>query len=329
MANSVGKYSPILAIDLGGTKIAICLVTTKGDLINLRRVPTNAHLGGKTVMNNLIPHVTQIYREIEEKDKDQIPVAIGVSSAWLVHPETGKVAYSFPDAPGWEEISIQDQLEQALGLPTYIDGDANVMTLGEAIHGAAQNYHYVIGLTVGSGVGGGVVIGGEIYHGSGGFAGNFGHMIIDHLGERKCACGRYGCLEAYASGPPIVASFVKRVGKNVLLQTFGLDPEMIGVKEIHELAQAGQTDALSAIQEGARFLGMGVASLINIFNPDVVVIGGGIAQIGETYFKEVQNAVTEHALPFLAETPILSAKFGAESNLVGAACLAWQGMVHD
>jgi glucokinase len=327
MTISIRRNGAILAIDIGGTKIAICLVATKGGLISLRRVATDAHLGGKEVMNKIISLARQIYSESKEMDESLVPVAIGVSSAWLVYPENGSVvAYSYADLADWEDISIKNQLEDAIGLPTYIDGDASVMTLGEALLGAARDYSHVVGLTIGTGVGGGIVIDGKIYHGSDGFAGNFGHIIVDYLGNRRCPCGRYGCLEAYASGPSIVMNFIERIGENQLIHELGFDPTNIGVKDINELAQTGQIDALSAIQDGARFLGIGVATLINIFNPDVVVIGGGISQIGEIYFREVRSTVIDRALPFLADTPILPAKYGAESNLVGAACLAWQGM---
>lgn len=311
---------------MGGTKIAVCLVTPVGEIKNLHRIPTNAHKGGKLVMNKVISLARQVIREIENVNETQFPTAIGVSSAWLVYPESGIVTYTYSDAPGWDEISIKNQLENDLGLPTYIDGDAGVMTLGEAYLGSAQNFHHVIGLTVGTGVGGGFVIDGEIYHGSQGFAGNFGHIVIDYLGKRKCPCGRFGCLEAYASGPSIVENFVNRVGKNRIRQEFGFNSLSLGVKDIHKLALNGDGDALSAIKEGAHFLGIGVATLINIFNPDVVVVGGGVAQIGEIYFREVNSTALNQALPFLTRTPIIPAKFRAESNLVGAACLAWQKM---
>lgn len=319
-----GRADPALAIDIGGTKIAGGLVSPDGQIALLRHLPTEAQQGGEALIRRVIA-LAETLRQAASRE-GLTPVAIGLGTAGFVHPHSGVVTFATAALPDWQGMPVRQQVEQALGLPTFVDNDVHVMALGEAIFGAGRGHRHLIGLTVGTGVGGGVVIDGRLYHGAWGSAGAAGHLIIDYQGRRQCPCGRYGCLEAYAAAPVIMADFVRRVGKGYIRRELGLEPGLIGVKEIAALAQAGRPEALGVIQRGAEFLGVGIAAMVNLLNPELVVVGGGVAQIGELYFARVRQVVRERALPHVAETPILPALLGPQANLVGAAELAWQGL---
>ncbi len=320
------KSGPILTIDIGGTKLAGGIVTPDGLVRLHRQIPTTAQEGGEAVMDRVIALARTLWREAQ--GSDLTPAAIGIGTGGQVHPQKGEISFATAAIPGWTGMPIRRRVAETLNLPTFVDNDANVMALGETIFGGGRGHNYVIGLTVGTGIGGGIIIDGRLYHGAQGFAADLGHIIIDYQGRRLCPCGRRGCLEAYASAPVVVADFVKAMGKRRLKAELGLEPEEVGVKHIAELLQTriAHSEAWYAIYQGATFLGIGIATLLNIFNPEVVVVGGGVAQTGARYFEVIRQTVQERATPIVAETPILPAQLGPQANLVGAACLAWQGL---
>ena len=328
------KTPPVIAVDIGGTKIAAGLVTLPGEMPETptvqfeRRIPTNAQEGAA----ELIRRVTSLIGElIAEASRHDIPVtAIGLGTAGQVDPASGSIIFATDALPGWKGTPVRALLEEAYHLPAFVDNDGHVMALGEAIYGAGRGCRHLIGMTVGTGVGGGVIIDRRIYHGALGVAGNIGHTIIDYHSRVRCPCGRFGCLEAFASSDPIVQDFLHTFGRRRISRDLGLDPSQIGVKEIATLAEdkhsPANTAALAALRKGAYYLGVGIATLINLFNPDVVVVGGGVALSGALYFPAVRQAVFERALPNLTETPILPASLGSQANLIGAAHLAWTGI---
>jgi len=317
--------TPVVAIDIGGTKIAAALVTPDGRTHALVNLPTEAKQGGQAVIQrvqNLIDELIQIGKAPGEC---MIPVAVGVGTAGQVAPETGVISFATTALPGWTGMPVKDHLERACGLPVFVENDANVMALGESVFGAGRGCRHMIGLTVGTGVGGGIIIGGRIYHGAHGIAGGIGHIHIDYRGPRPCPCGRYGCLEAYASSQGIVAEYLQAAPSEVV-ENIGISPDQLGVKQIAALAYSGDADAWGAILRGAEYLGVGITTLINLFDPELVVVGGGIANLGDPYFDRVRQVVSDSVLPSLAETPILPAQLGEQATLVGAACIAWQGL---
>jgi glucokinase len=320
------ERGPALAIDIGGTKTAAGLVTPDGHIALQRFQPTRAQAGGEAVMRRTIALAEDVCRQASQEHRDLIPVAVGIGTAGQVSPQTGVISFATSALPGWEGMAVRKRMEDALGRPTFVDNDANVMALGEAVFGAGKGHSQIIGLTVGTGVGGGIIIQDQIYHGAWGYAGAIGHIIIDYEGRRTCPCGRRGCLEAYASGPPIVSDFLDSLEEQEVQGLFGPSTGEIGVEKVAELAGQGHPAAVSAIERGAGFLGVGIATLLNLLNPNIVVIGGGVAQIGERYFASVRRVVKERALPTVADTPIVPAELGPHANLVGAACLAWQGL---
>ncbi len=319
------EKTTIAAIDIGGTKIAGALVTHEREVLNLQLFPTPANQGGQAVMQQVEQILKDLIRMGNALGEQYSPVAIGVGTAGQVTPGTGEIAFATDALPGWIGMPIKVRLEQACGLPVAVDNDANVMALGEAAFGAGRGCQHMLGITVGTGVGGGIIIDGKIYHGTHGFAGGIGHIHINYRGERLCPCGRYGCLEAYASTQGIVAEYLQARSS-----TSNPQPDFtagnLGVKEIAALAQGGDTLAWQAILHGAEYLGVGIATLVNLFDPEMVVVGGGVANLGDPYFDRVRQKVGSLALPTLAKTLVVPAYLGEQANLVGAACLAWQSL---
>lgn len=303
---------PILVIDIGGTKIACGIALPDGRVESIQIEATQASEGGDAILQRVIA----LARSVRQTSRIT-PAAVGVGTAGDVDPVMGTISYATATIPNWLGLPIRARMQSALSLPTFVDNDGNVMALGETVFGAGRRQQAIVGITVGTGIGGGIVMDRHIYRGAKGFAGRMGHIIVDFEKRQPCACGGAGCLEAYAAALPMIADFARRAGVNV---------GQIGVKEIAEYAAAGNEIAQSVIQRGAFFLGVGIASLVNLLNPEMVIVGGGVAQIGERYFAEVRRVARERAQPSVRDTPIVPAQLGTNANLIGAAELAWQGM---
>jgi glucokinase len=221
-------------------------------------------------------------------------IGIGVGAPGPLDRERG-IVVTTPNL-GWTNFPLRDVIAERTRLPVRIDNDANCATLGEWWLGAAKGAHNVIGMTIGTGIGGGVIIGGRLYHGSSDVAGEIGHATIDITG-RRCKCGNYGCLEAYASGPSIADRAREALTGDdcLMVRMAGGDPSRITAATVYEAAKRGDDTALDVVRETSRFLGAGVANLLNIFNPDVVVICGGVTQAGETLFAPLRREVVKRA----------------------------------
>jgi glucokinase len=304
---------PILVIDIGGTKIAGAMAFPDGRIEQHQTCPTPGVEGGDAIMRRVIDLAQTIVASSEIK-----PVAIGVSTGGDVGHD-GEIVYATATIPGWQGMPVRARLESATGLRAFVDNDGNAMALGEAMFGAGRGYKHVIGVVVGTGIGGGIVLDQKNYRGAHGFAGRLGHIIVDFAEQQPCTCGGAGCLEAYAASLALIADFKKRTNAQ------SLDPGF-GVKEILQLAENGNAIATQVIQRGAYFLGIGIASFLNLFNPDLVIVGGGVAQIGEIYFAEMRRVAHARAQGSVRDTPIVPVTLGTHANLIGAAELAWQGL---
>jgi len=307
------KREPVLVMDIGGTKIAGAIAFPDGRIEHHHTRPTLGSEGGDAIMRR----VSELAQVIVASSAIT-PVAIGVSTGGDVD-EDGTIVYATATISGWQGMPVRARLEAALGVRAFVDNDGNAMALGEAMHGAGRGHAHVIGIVVGTGIGGGIVLDGKIYRGAHGFAGRLGHIIVDSTEQQTCTCGGAGCLEAYAASLALIADFRKRTNMPTRDPAFG-------VKEIAQLAENGHAIAAQVIRRGAYFLGVGVASFLNLFDPAVVVIGGGVAQIGVTYLAEVERVARECAQASVRDTPIVPAMLGTHANLIGAAELAWQGL---
>lgn len=309
-----------IGIDLGGTDIKAGLVSATGELSCQVVLPTHVDAGPKAVASRIAEATREVLAKAEEQRTTDI-IGIGLGAPGLIIAETGVVHFS-PNFPGWTDIPLVDDVKKALGiqsLPVFMDNDVNAMTLGELRHGAGVGYQSIVALTLGTGVGGGVVIDGQVYHGSRNTAGELGHTVVEPNG-RYCGCGNQGCLEAYAGAKNIVERTQEKIaaGSNTKL-TSELTP-----KRIAAAAHAGDSLAVEIFAETGVYIGIALTSIAHILNPEVAIIGGGIAEAGESLlFEPIRNEFTRRAMDIPGMMKVVPATLGNRAGIVGAAMLAF------
>ena len=289
------KY--LVGVDLGGTNIVAGALAEDGsDVLAMRSEPTRADQGADQVIDRIVRMIDTVIAETiaQTGAKRDDMIGVGVGAPGPLDRERG-IVITTPNL-GWSNFPLRDVIAERTRLPVRIDNDANCATLGEWWLGAAKGANNVIGMTIGTGIGGGIILGGRLYHGSADMAGEIGHATIDITG-RRCKCGNYGCLEAYASGPSIADRAREALSGDdtLMVRMAGGDPARITAATVYEAAKRGDDTALDVVRETSRFLGAGVANLLNIFNPDVVVIAGGVTQAGETLFAPLRREVRKRA----------------------------------
>ncbi|MEX2583337.1 MAG: ROK family protein [Gemmatimonadota bacterium] len=315
----------IVGVDLGGTNIVVGILPTKGgDVYGLRVLPTESHRGAKFVVDRIVEMVDEAIAEVlAEHGGTRGQVAgVGIGSPGPLDRKAG-VVINTPNL-GWRNFPLRDLISNALNLPATLDNDANCATYGEWWLGAGKNADTLVGLTLGTGIGGGIVLGGQIFHGCSDVAGEIGHMTIDSTG-RRCNCGNYGCLEAYASGPAIALRAVEGIEagvETVLTEMVDGRLEDITAATVYEGVVAGDPYAEEVMKETARFLGAGIASIINVLNPEMVVIAGGVTRAGDHLFTPLRAEVRRRAFRAAEERcRIVSGELPGTAGVVGAAAV--------
>ncbi len=288
----------IVGVDLGGTNIVVGTLPEDGSAVYGHQLqPTPVAEGPDAVVGRIVELIGKSLTATKrELGTDDLNVAgVGIGSPGPLDTHTG-IVVTTPNL-GWRNMPLRDRIADATGLAATLENDANCATLGEWWHGAAQGAQHVVGLTVGTGVGGGVVLDGKILHGASDVAGEIGHMTIDMTG-RLCKCGNYGCLEAYASGPNIAARAVEELlaGAATKLPDYvGGDLDRITAQVVYEAARDGDELALDVVRDTARVLGVGIATLVNILNPEIVVVAGGVTLAGDHLFAPLRAEVKRRA----------------------------------
>jgi glucokinase len=313
------KY--LVGVDLGGTNIVAGALAEDGsDVMALRTEPTRPDQGADAVIDRMVRMIDTVIAETMAQTgakRDDV-IGIGVGSPGPLDRERG-IVVTTPNL-GWTNFPLRDAIQERTRLPVRIDNDANCATLGEWWLGAARGASDVIGMTIGTGIGGGIIIGGRLYHGSSDVAGEIGHATIDITG-RRCKCGNYGCLEAYASGPSIADRAREALSgddSSMMVRMAGGDPSRITAATVYEAAKKGDDTALDVVRETSRFLGAGIANLLNIFNPDVVVIAGGVTQAGDTLFAPLRREVKRRAFKPAVEACEIVPGILTAAGVVGA-----------
>jgi glucokinase len=309
----------VVGIDIGGTNIVAGTVAEDGsELLGLVSEPTFPEQGADAVLARIV----KLTKASMAAARDKEIAGIGIGSPGPLDTKTGVVLLT-PNL-GWTNFPLRDRLTKALGLPAALDNDANCAIFGEWWQGAARGADHVVGLTIGTGIGGGIVLRGEIYGGASDIAGEIGHMSIDSTG-RRCKCGNYGCLEAYASGPAIAARAVEGVSAGVdtsLPRYVNGDLAKITAQVVYEAAHDGDDFAREVVKDTAKFLGTGVANIINIFNPQVVVICGGVTLAGDRLFVPLQAEVSRRAFkPAVSVCHIVPGELPGTAGVYGAAAV--------
>ncbi|HEX8671441.1 MAG TPA: ROK family protein [Longimicrobium sp.] len=313
----------IVGVDLGGTNVVVGLVPIEGgEVLGLRTLPTESNRGAKFVVDRIVHMVNDAIAEVAEAHgTTRAAVAgVGIGSPGPLNRKTGTVINT-PNL-GWRNFPLRDLISNAVKLPCSLDNDANCATYGEWWLGAGRGTHSLVGFTLGTGIGGGIVLNGEIYHGCSDVAGEIGHMTIDSNG-RKCKCGNYGCLEQYASGPAIALRATEGIeagAESMLEEMVDGRLDEITAATVYEAAVLGDPYATEVMKDTARFLGSGVASIINILNPQMVVIAGGVTRAGDHLFVPLIAEVRRRAFRSAQECcRIVPAELPGTAGVVGAA----------
>ncbi len=291
----------LIGVDIGGTKIQAGLVTNKGKILKKSRLATEAKRGKKAILSNL----KRCLQEIWSPDVK----GIGVGIAGLVDHNKG-VFLSGPNfSASFSDIPLAAWLKRAFGVSAKIDNDVHCFTLGEAYFGAGRGRRSVVGMTLGTGIGGGWVIDGNLYRGRNNAAGEIGHMTVSQETAAVCGCGRSGHFEALGAGPAQTSLYRRITGKDLL------------PGEIEDRARSGETAAKEVMNIAASWLGTGLANIIHIMNPDIIIVGGGISRnrlLWPTMLRTMKQGVI---YPALRSTPVVRAALGDDANILGAALL--------
>ena len=308
----------VIGVDLGGTNTRTALVARNGDILEKQKEETLAAEGHEKVIAKLIGNIDRQRANADQYGRRV--AAVGVGAPGVIYEQTGVVVKS-PNFPDWNDLPLKQILERELKLPVFIENDANAAALGEQWRGAAKDIRSMIFLTLGTGVGGGIILDGRIWHGADGMAGEVGHMTIIPDG-RSCGCGNRGCLEMYASSRGIVMTFKAMcAGKHLDAE----DRKEVTSAQIYQAARNGDAVAHLVMKDMGRYLGIGVANLINIFNPEMVVIGGGVKAAWDLFIDATREEVRKRAFTYAAErTKIVPSMLGDEAGMVGAAAVAFQ-----
>jgi len=316
----------VLGIDLGGTKILTAVTDPQGAMLSRDHSLTPAGKGHEAVIQSI---VESAHRALEEANTDISALAtVGIGAPGLVNPETG-VLLTSPHLPGWRNIPLRSIVEERLGKKTFLINDANAAALGELHFGAARGARNFIYITLSTGIGGGIVIDGRIYCGAIGAAGEVGHMTIDNKGP-MCRCGNRGCWETLASGIALAREARHRIvegARTAILEYAEGDVEKVTAEVIHSAARQGDHLANELIAQTGYYVGVGLANLINIFNPELIVIGGGLSNIGDILLKPAFKVAEERAYKeAYRSVRFASAGLGRDSGVLGAAVFAVQEM---
>jgi glucokinase len=312
----------IIGVDLGGTNIVVCAMSADGTRqYGLRSEPTGAADGADGVIARMARMVNETV-EVTQREAGVSRgafIGVGIGAPGPLDREAGVVLVA-PNL-NWHHIPLRDRMSALTGLPAALDNDANCATYGEWWIGAARGARNVIGVTIGTGIGGGMILDGRLYHGSSDVAGEIGHTTIDQNG-RRCGCGNYGCLEAYASGTAIAERAREAMsfdGASILASLVHGDASKVTAATVYDAAAQGDGVALEVVRDTARFLGIGIANLLNVFNPDCVVIAGGVTQAGEALFAPLRTEVRRRAFkPAVDACRIVPGTLPGTAGVVGA-----------
>ncbi|NDV82139.1 ROK family protein [Bacteroides sp. 51] len=305
-----------IGIDLGGTSIKYALINSGGDFLFQGKLPSHADTSAEAVIAQLLKAINEV--KAFAAGEELAIKGIGIGTPGIVDDTNRVVIGGAENIVNWENLRLSAIIEKETGLSTTLSNDANVMGLAEARYGAARGHTHVVFLTVGTGIGGAVIIDGKLFNGFANRGTELGHVPLIANGE-PCACGSVGCLETYASTAALVRKFARLSAEAG--RTY--DKEING-ELIVELYHAGDELAISCLDEHCFYLGRGIAGFINIFSPQKIVIGGGLSEAGEFYIEKVRREALKHAMADTAvNTEIIAAQLGNNAGCLGAVSLVF------
>lgn len=297
-----------LAFDIGGTKTIGAIVSDQGKIVEQLRIPTQPHLGPENLIQSLFEIVEQFIAKGYRID------AIGVGAAGRIDIHQGSVFYASDNIPGWTNQNIKQQLEEKFSIITFVDNDCNVAGLGEEWLGVAKQVSSYVSLSLGTGVGAAVKVNGKLLHGAHWSGGELGHMTLYPEGH-PCNCGLKGCLEQYCSGPALVKTFNRIVQEDIK-----------DGYEFFELVKSNHEVAVCVLNEFVKNLVTACVSLFNIYDPEVIIIGGGLIDTKEYWWDNFQEQLKASSLNDLFKLNVVQAQLGSLAAIYGAAYLAKLGL---
>ena len=311
----------VLAVDIGGTTIRLALVSTEGQIMAREHCPTMAEEGPGPVIDRMLSAIKGFLHS-HNVDLSRLH-SVSIAAAGAIDTDNGIVTMS-PSLPGWVDIPLRSNIEAAYGRSPFILSDASAAALGEHWFGAGRNSANLVYITVSTGIGGGIIVDNNLYSGTSGSAGEIGHMTIDVNGA-VCNCGSLGCLETLASGTAVAREAIRRIGNgeaSSLTKTRG-GIEYITAEKVGQAAREGDTLALAVISRAARYLGVGLANLVNILNPDMIIVGGGLSKLGDLLLEPAREVVRERAFGLPAQAVrVVPSQLGDDAGILGAAVFA-------
>ena len=320
----------IVGVGIRRTKVFVGIANLQGNIITRRKTPLKKEDNQEIILKKLI---SLIYKTIKDSGipREKV-IGIGIGSPGPLYAHSG-VILSPPNFPGWHSVPLKKLIEEEFRVPVFIDNDANVAALGEKWFGNGQGIDNFIYISVDKGVGAGIVINGRVYRGVSGIAGEFGHISILLKGKR-CECGNYGCLENLAGGLAIVSKAKKLIssGRKTMLAKMlkGRLEDDIGIEVIIEAARRKDELALELLGEATRYLGIGVANLVNLFDTKTLIFGGWVAQGEEILLEPIRKIVKKRVYPSLVrDLEIISSDFGEEIYMIGAVALVLSFIFKD
>jgi glucokinase len=316
------RLGRIVGVDLGGTRVRAVLADGSGNFLARASKPTEATHGQNHVINNIVHTIQEV---LKNTDHSQI-VGLGMGAPGPLNPKTG-VVYSPPNLPGWNNVPLSEILEDRLGIPVYLGNDASLAALGEYTFGAGKNYRYLVYITISTGIGGGIIEDGRMIDGAKGAAGEIGHMTIEAFGPR-CNCGNYGCFEVLASGTGIrrrAIELLQSGQSSLMLELVHGQPEKVTAETVLQAAKKNDEAARELIRQTGIYLGVGITNALHLFNPEIIVIGGGVSQMGEMLTQPMLEEIERRAMPaFRENVPVVVTQLGDDIGLYGAVALVLQ-----
>ena len=311
----------VLGIDIGGTNLVVGSVAEDGSsMVASASEPTHSEAGATDVVDRLVELAERAVAITRREAPGAEILGVGVGAPGPLDTKRGIVLLT-PNL-GWVNMPLRQLIHDRLGLPAALDNDANCAVLGEWWVGAARGARHAIGITIGTGIGGGLIIDGQLYHGASDVAGEIGHTTIDTEG-RRCKCGNYGCLEAYASGPNIALRAVEELEAGAESRLRALvdgDLAKVTAQTVYQAAADGDELALEVVNDTAKFLGVGIGNLLNVFNPEVVVVCGGVTLAGDHLFEPLRREVARRAFkPAVNACRIVPGELAGTAGVYGAA----------
>jgi glucokinase len=310
-----------IGIDLGGTKIAFALVNRQGQVKQELIEPTRPEQGVIPVIDRIAASILSLIGQA-----DGPVLGIGVGAAGMTDSKTGTILLA--SNLKWKNVPLHRLIYERIGAEwagkLWIEKDTNTAVLGEMFYGTGQGSRHLLYVTVGTGIGGGMVLDGKLYHGASEGASDIGHLVLERDGP-VCGCGKQGCLEALASGPALARMAHAALQNDQPSSLAELEPERITAREVVAAAQEGDILAISLVHQAGEWIGIGLALYVDINNPERIIIGGGVASAGELLLDPIRKAIEKYALTNNAQTvQVLPAGLGINSGVVGAASLVWQ-----